>query len=668
MILLIVIKRGEDKITEKIDSMLHEKRKFYPSKEFSEQAYVKSLKEYEKIYKRSIKDPEGFWAEKAEQLHWFKKWDCVFRYTEPPFVKWFEGGKLNVSYNCLDIHLSTWRRNKTAIIWQGELEEDSETYTYAELHREVCKFANVLKKYGIKKKDMVCIYMPMVPALPIAMLACTRIGTIHSIVFGGFSSKALMNRINDCGAKLLITSDGSFRRGKVIPLKEYVDEALKGCPTIKKVIIYKRTNKKINMRKGRDLWWHKEMSAEDIKEECPAEWMDAEDPLFILYTSGTTGKPKGVLHTTGGYLVYTYQTFKWIFDAKDTDTFWCTADIGWITGHSYIVYGPLANGATTVIFEGVPDYPEPDRFWKVIEKYKVTIFYTAPTAIRAIEKYGDKWPRARNLSSLRLLGSVGEPIGPETWLWYYNVIGQGRCPIVDTWWQTETGGILISPLPGAIPTKPGSATKPFPGIVASILREDGKEASVNEGGYLVIMKPWPSIERTIWNDPERYKETYFSKFPGVYLTGDGAKIDEGGYFWIMGRLDDVVNISGHRIGTAEVEAALVTHKAVAEAAIVGVAHEIKGQSLYAFVTLKRGKKKTEDLKKELMETVVKEIGPIAKPDKIQFADSLPKTRSGKIMRRILRAIAEGSKDYGDTSTLADPTVIEQLVKERVITH
>ncbi|MCG2791493.1 MAG: acetate--CoA ligase, partial [Actinomycetia bacterium] len=590
-------------------SNLSEEKKVYPSKGFSEHAHVRSLEEYEKIYKRSVKDPEGFWSEKAEQLHWFKKWDRVFRYETPPFVKWFEGGKINVSYNCLDRHLNSWRRNKAAIIWQGEPEEDSETYTYSELHREVCKFANVLKKYGVMKGDRVSIYMPMVPSLPIAMLACTRIGAIHSIVFGGFSSKALMNRINDCEAKILITSDGGFRRGKVIPLKDFADEALKGCKTVKKVIVYKRTKNKIKMKKGRDLWWHDEMK--NIKAECEAEQMDAEDPLFILYTSGTTGTPKGVLHTTGGYLVYTYQTFKWIFDAKVTDTFWCTADIGWITGHSYIAYGPLANGITTVMFEGVPDYPEPDRFWEIIEKYKVTIFYTAPTAIRAVERYGDKWPRSRNLSSLRLLGSVGEPIGPETWLWYYNVIGNGKCPIVDTWWQTETGGILISSLPGAIPMKPGSATKPFPGIVAAILREDGKEAGVDEDGYLVVMKPWPSIERTIWGNPERYNEVYFSKFPGIYLTGDQAKVDKEGYFWIMGRLDDVVNISGHRIGTAEVEAALVENKSVAEAAIVGVHHEIKGQGLYAFVTLKKGVNKSDDIKKELLSTVKKEIGSIA---------------------------------------------------------
>lgn len=652
-------------ITETIDSMSHEERKFYAPKEFCEKAHVKSYEEYENIYKRSIEDPQGFWAEKAEQLHWFKKWDSVFCYTEKPFVKWFEGGKLNISYNCIDRHLDTWRRNKAAIIWQGEQDEDYQTYTFAELHREVCKFANVLKKYGVKRGDRVCIYMPMVPALPIAMLACTRIGAIHSVVFGGFSAKALQNRINDSEAKILITSDGSFRRGKVIPLKQYADEALEGCKKVEKVIVFKRTKEKIKMQRGRDVWWHKEMAAKDIKGECDAEQMDAEDSLFILYTSGTTGKPKGVLHTTGGYLLYAYQTFKWIFDIKDTDTFWCTADIGWITGHSYIVYGPLANGATTVMFEGVPVYPEPDRFWQIIEKYKVSIFYTAPTAIRALEKYGDRWPRKHNLTSLRLLGSVGEPIGPETWLWYYNVIGHGKCPIVDTWWQTETGGILISALPAAIPTKPGSATKPFPGIVASIFRENGTEADVNEGGFLVVKHPWPGMERTIWGDPERYKKTYFSKFPDVYFTGDGAKKDEEGYFWIMGRLDDVVNVSGHRIGTAEVESALVKNNKVAEAAIVGFHHEIKGQGLYAFITLKQGIKKTDDLKKELKATVAKEIGPIAKPDKIQFADTLPKTRSGKIMRRILRAIAEGNAEYGDTSTLADPQVVDVLAKGRI---
>jgi len=653
-------------MTEKtITSFMHEKRKILPPKEFKKGAYIKSFREYEKIYKKSIKNPSAFWAEKAKELYWFKKWKKVYFWNKEKLrCKWFEGGKINVSYNCLDRHLSTWRKNKAAIIWQGEPEGDEKTYTYEELHREVCRFANVLKKGGIKRGDRVCIYMPMIPELAIAMLSCTRIGAIHSIVFGGFSAKSLQNRIQDCGAKALVTSDGSFRRGKIIPLKDNADIALKGCHTIKTVIVVKRTNNNVKMKKNRDFWWHDEVNKEDIKSECKAEHMDAEDPLFILYTSGTTGKPKGVLHTTGGYLVYVYLTTKWIFDLKDKDTYWCTADIGWITGHSYIVYGPLANGGTSIMFEGVPNYPKPDRFWKIIEKYKVNIFYTAPTAIRALEKEGDKWPKNHDLSSLRLLGTVGEPINPETWLWYYNVIGNKKCPVVDTWWQTETGGILITPLPGAMVLKPGSALKPFPGVIPTILKEDGSEADINEGGYLVIKKPWPAMERTVWKNPKRFRETYFSKFPGMYLTGDGAKVDEDGDYWIMGRLDDVVNISGHRIGTAEVESAIVSHKSVAESAIVPMPHEIKGQGLYAFVTLNKGVKKSDKLEDELKKHVAKEIGPIAKPDKIQFADALPKTRSGKIMRRILKSIVEGV-EIGDTTTLADPSVVDKLIKEKI---
>ncbi len=648
---------------ETILSIMKEKRVFPPSKEFSKKAYVKSLKEYKKIYNYSIKYPEKFWAEKAEQLHWFKKWKKTFRYTKKPFVKWFEHGKINVSYNCLDRHLTT-RKNKIAIIWEGE-PGDSITYTYEQLYQEVCKFANVLKKKRIKKGDIVCVYMPMIPELAIAMLACTRIGAIHSIVFCGYSAKSLRTRIDDCKAKLLITSDGYFRKGKTISAKSVVDEALKECKSIKNVIVYKRAKNKIKMKKARDSWWHAEINAKDIKAECKPAVMDAEDPLFILYTSGTTGTPKGELHTTGGYIVYVYQTTKWVFDIKDNDIFWCTADIGWITGHSYVVYGPLANGATTLIFEGIPTYPKPDRFWEIVDKYKVTIFYTAPTVIRAIAKEGTRWIKKHNLSSLRLLGSVGEPINPEAWMWYYKNIGKSKCSIVDTWWQTETGGILITPLPGAIPLKPGSATKPFPGIVADVLKENGKKAKTNEGGYLVIKKSWPSIARTIWGNPKRYIKTYFTKFKNMYLTGDSAKIDEQGYFWIMGRLDDVVNVSGHRIGTAEVESALVSHKSVAEAAVVPMPHEIKGEALYAFVTLNKGTKESNKLKELLREHVAKEVGNIAKPDKIQFADSLPKTRSGKIMRRILKAIVKKT-DIGTTTTLSDPSVVKKLLKDRLV--
>lgn len=648
-----------------ITSMMAEKRVFAPSEEIKAKAYIKSLEEYKKIYQRSIDDPEGFWAELAEQLDWYKKWDKVLveDFKEAKH-EWFVGSKLNVSYNCLDRHLNTWRKNKAALTWEGDT-GDSKTLTYQQLYYEVCKFANVLKKHGVKKGDRVSIYLPMILELPIAMLACARIGAIHSVVFGGFSAEALRDRILDCGAKILICADGYYRGGRIIRSKDNPDVALEACPEVKDVIVVKRADIGVKMQPGRDYWWHSEMAAEDIKPYCEPEVMDAEDPLFILYTSGSTGKPKGVLHTQAGYLLFTYQTFKWIFDVKEEDTFWCTADIGWVTGHSYIVYGPLAFGATSLMFEGVPTYPHPDRFWDVIEKYRVNIFYTAPTALRSIMREGDEWPNKHNLTSLRVLGSVGEPINPEAWMWYYNVIGKGKRPIVDTWWQTETGGILITPLPGATPLKPGSATLPFPGVVPAVLREDGSVADVNEGGYLVIKRPWPGLMRRVYGEPERFKNTYFVRFPGVYNTGDGARVDEDGYYWLMGRIDDVIKISGHRIGTAEVESALVSHEAVAEAAVVGMPHSVKGQAIYAFVTLKVGVEASDALKKELVAHVRKEIGPIATPDKIQFADGLPKTRSGKIMRRVLTKIAAGDvHDLGDTSTLADPSVVDTLVEGR----
>jgi acetyl-CoA synthetase len=650
---------AEEKKT--ITSMLDERRVFNPPKEFSRKAHVKSMDEYKKLYGKSNADLEGFWAEQANIIHWFKKWDAVLDESRAPFVKWFAGGKTNISYNCLDRHLAK-RGDKIALIWEGEPAGDAKKYTYRELHREVCKCANVLKAHGIKKGDRVNIYLPMIPELAIAMLACTRIGAIHSIVFGGFSAESLKDRIIDAGAKMLITSDGSYRRGKAVPLKAGADSILGGCPSVKDVIVVKRTGLDITMNKGKDFWWHEEMAKAD--EQCEAAEIDAEDISFILYTSGTTGKPKGVVHTTGGYLAYVSVTTKLIFDIKDEDIFWCTADIGWITGHSYIVYGPLSIGATSVMFEGVPNYPNPDRFWNVVAKYKVSVFYTAPTAIRAIARDGEEWPAKNDLSSLRLLGSVGEPINPEAWMWYYRNIGKERCPIVDTWWQTETGGILITPLPGAFPLKPGSATLPFPGIFPEVVREDGKPCERNEGGYLVIKRPWPGQLRTIWGDDQRYKDQYYSRFPGVYFTGDGARQDEDDYFWLMGRVDDVINVSGHRIGTMEVESALVSHEAVAEAAVVPMPHEIKGEGLYAFVTLTSGFEKSDKLKDELRNHVGKVIGPIAKPDKIQFADALPKTRSGKIMRRILKVIATGSTEVGDTTTLADPTVVDHLLEER----
>ena len=647
-----------------ITSMMGEKRVFQPPKELSEKAYIKNMEQYREIYERSIKDPEKFWAEAAEQLHWFKKWDKVLvdNFREAKH-EWFVGGKLNVSYNCLDRHLNGWRKNKAAIIWEGDI-GDTRVMTYQQLHREVCRFANVLKKIGVKKGDRVTIYLPMVPELPIAMLAIARIGAVHNVVFGGFSAEALKDRILDCGSKVLICCDGYYRGGKVIRSKDNADLALQSCPDVKDVIVLQRANIGVPLKEVRDRWWHDLMADSDIEPCADPEVMDSEDPLFILYTSGSTGKPKGVLHTSAGYLLYVMQTAKWIFDLKDEDTYWCTADIGWITGHSYIVYGPLSLGATTMMFEGIPTYPHPDRFWELVEKYQVNIFYTAPTALRSLMREGDDWVNKHDLSSLRILGTVGEPINPEAWIWYYNVIGKGKCPIVDTWWQTETGGILITPLPGAIPTKPGSATLPFPGILPAVLREDGTLAGVNEGGYLVIKRPWPGLMRRVYGDPERFKNTYFVRFPGNYTTGDSARVDEDGYFWLMGRMDDVIKISGHRIGTAEVESALVSHTAVAEAAVVPMPHEIKGQAIYAFVTLKVGVEGTDDLKKQLVQHVRKEIGPIASPEKIQFANALPKTRSGKIMRRILVKIASGDNigNLGDTSTLADPTVVQALVE------
>jgi len=653
----------------KIEVLMSEGRTFPPSKEFSSKAHIKSMEEYERIYKRSVEDMEGFWAEMAEKnLTWYRKWDKVLEYNfEKPEIKWFQGGKLNASYNCLDRHLTTATRNKAAIIWEAD-SGMYRTYTYQQLYYEVNRFANVLKKHGVKKGDRVTLYLPMIPELAISMLACARIGAIHSIVFGGFSATALRDRIQDCKSKLVVTADRSVRGGRFVPLKTNCDTALQECPTVEKVIVVKRTDQNIDLEPKRDIGWQDEMNAPDIANYCEPEQMDAEDPLFILYTSGSTGKPKGVLHTTGGYLLFANLTFKWIFDYRDEDIHFCTADIGWVTGHSYIVYGPLASGATSLMFEGIPTYPDAGRFWSICDKHKVNIFYTAPTAIRALMKEGESWVHKHDLSSLRVLGSVGEPINPEAWMWYHINVGKEKLPIVDTWWQTETGGILITPLPGAMTLKPGSANRPFPGVVPRILKEDGSPAATDEGGYLVIDKPWPGMIRGTYGDPEqkRVKEVYFSRFPGRYLTGDGARIDKDGDFWLMGRIDDVINISGHRLGTAEVESALVSHEAVAEAAVVGFPHEIKGEGIYAYVTLKDGQKPSDELKKILVGHVRTVIGPIATPDKLQFAPGLPKTRSGKIMRRILRKIAKGDvEDLGDTSTLADPSVVDNLVKERL---
>ncbi|MDH3347317.1 MAG: acetate--CoA ligase [Desulfobulbaceae bacterium] len=651
----------------KIESLMSAGRLFPPPSKGAEGAHVKSMTEYEEHYKRSMEDPEGYWADRsAELLTWDKPWDAVLEADMiTPEIKWFPGGKLNVSTNCLDRHLTNGRRNKAALIWQGEPEEDVRVYTYQMLYTEVCRFANVLRKMGVEKGDRVAVYLPMVPELAITLLACTRIGAVHSVVFAGFSAQSLKSRIQDCGAKVLVTADAVIRAGKTIPLKPNADAALAECPTVAHCVVVERGGNEVDMQEGRDVWWHEAKSAADISGQCPAESMDSEDTLFILYTSGSTGKPKGVVHTTGGYLTYVAHTTQWVFDIHDDDVYWCTADIGWITGHSYILYGPLALGATSVMFEGVPSYPEPDRFWKIVEKFKINIFYTAPTAIRALMREGVKWTEKCDLSSLRILGSVGEPINPEAWMWYYEHIGKSNLPIVDTWWQTETGGIMISALPYVTPLKPGSATKPLPGIDAAIYREDGEEAGPNEGGHLVIKKPWPGMLRGVFGDPARYKKAYFSRYTGIYDPEDGARRDEDGYFWIMGRLDDVINVSGHRLGTAEIESALVAHPDVAEAAVVGAPHEVKGQSIYAYVTLKADAEEKGDLTSELRAHVRKEIGPIATPEFMQFSIGLPKTRSGKIMRRILRKIAAGQTeehDFGDTSTLADPSVVDSLVE------
>ncbi len=648
-------------------------KEIYPIPEAAKKkAWISGRAAYDKLYKHSIDEPEKFWAEVAEQqVTWFKKWDKVMDYNfdikkGPIYVKFYEGGKLNVSYNCLDRHLEK-RGNQVAIQWEGNEPGEARGITYKELHEEVCKFANVLKAQGVKKGDRVCLYMPMVLELGIAALACSRIGAVHCIVFGGFSADALRDRIVNGEAKVLVVCDGTFRGAKAVPAKTIADEALTQCPSVKSVIVVKRVGDKIKceMTAGRDKWYHEEMAKASAV--CEPEWMDAEDPLFILYTSGSTGQPKGVMHTTGGYLVYGSYTHKMIFDYHDGDMYWCTADLGWVTGHTYILYGPLCNGATSVMFEGVPNYPTYSRFWQVVEKYKVNIFYTAPTAIRAIAKEGDEFVKKCDISSLQTLGTVGEPINPEAWNWYYNVIGRGECPIVDTWWQTETGGILITPLPGAIDIKPGMATMPFFGVQPVLVDDEGKEfTDTVASGALCIKVPWPGIMRGVYGDPKRFQETYFEQFPGYYVTGDGCRRDKDGYYQITGRIDDVINVSGHRMGTAEVESALVAHAAVAEAAVVGMPHDIKGQGIYAYVTLKTGVEKTDALKKELIAHVRVVIGPIATPDKIQWADGLPKTRSGKIMRRILKKVAANDLgNLGDTSTLADPSVVDDIVKNRL---
>jgi acetyl-CoA synthetase len=637
-----------------IEALLQEQRVFPPPEAFARQANMNDPS----IYEEAARDDEAFWAKWAgELLDWYEKWHTILEWN-PPYAKWFVGGKLNACYNCVDRHVKTWRRNKAAIIWEGEPGEER-VLTYGDLHREVQKFANGLKSLGVRKGDRVCIYMPMTPEVVIAMLACARIGAPHSVVFGGFSAESLADRINDAQAKVLVTADGGWRRGAIVPLKRNADEALRHCPSVQKVVVFQRIggDYTVPMQEGRDLWWHELMANAPLT--CEPEPLDSEHLLYLLYTSGSTGKPKGIMHTTGGYLTGVTLTTKWVFDLKDEDVYWCTADVGWVTGHSYIVYGPLANGATCVMYEGAPDYPDRDRFWAIVEKYRVTILYTAPTAIRAFMKWGESYPQRHDLSSLRLLGTVGEPINPEAWMWYHEHIGGGRCPIVDTWWQTETGMILITPLPGITATKPGSATRPFPGVFADILDEQGNPVPTGKGGYLVITRPWPAMTRGLYGDPERFMQIYWSKYPGIYLTGDGAKRDEDGYFWLLGRVDDVINVAGHRLSTMEIESALVDHPAVAEAAVIGKHHEIKGQAVAAFVIIKEGYQADERLREELKQHVANKIGAIARPDDIIFTADLPKTRSGKIMRRLLRDVAEG-RALGDTTTLADPTVVQAL--------
>ena len=646
---------ADHKVPAEIADLLLEEREFPPPEEFRKQANINDPE----VYARAERDPEGFWAAFARELDWFTPWSQVLEW-KPPNARWFLGGTINASVNCVDRHVRGPRRNKAALVWEGE-PGDRRTLTYFDLYRQVGQFANVLKSLGVKRGDRVALYLPLIPELAIAMLACARIGAVHSVVFGGFSSESLRDRINDAQATVLVTADGGWRRGSVVPLKQMADEALQNTPSIRHVVIVQRMHGapvQVQVKEGRDHWYHRLM--QDAPYHCEPEHMDAEDMLYILYTSGTTGKPKGIVHTTGGYLVGTYATTKWVFDLKEDDVYWCTADIGWVTGHSYVVYGPLQNGATVVMYEGAPDWPRKDRFWEIVERYGVTIFYTAPTAIRAFMRWGTDWPQKRDLSSLRLIGSVGEPINPEAWIWYYRFIGGERCPVVDTWWQTETGAILITPLPGITTTKPGSATLPFPGIKAEIKKDNGESIAGAGGGLLALTRPWPSMLRSIYGDPERYVKMYWSRWtPDVYFTGDGAKRDKDGYFWLLGRVDDVLNVAGHRIGTMEVESALVDHPRVAEAAVVGRPHEIKGQAVAAFVTLKEGAHGTEALAIELKEHVVRKIGAIARPDDVIFAADLPKTRSGKIMRRLLRDIAEG-KTLGDTTTLADPAVVAKL--------
>lgn len=643
-----------------ITTVLEENRRFQPAKEFSKKAHIKSMAEYKRMYKESLLNPEKFWGEVADELHWFEYWKRVKQWKAPN-AKWFVHGKTNLAYNCLDRHLTTWRRNKAAIIWEGEPGE-TRILTYQVLHREVCKFANVLKSMGIKKGDRVAVYMGMVPELAITILACARIGAVHTVIFGGFSSEALKDRINDAKARLVVTCDAAIRRGNLVPLKPAVDEAIPHCPTIENVIVYKRiADSPVHLVPGRDHWWHEVMQS--VNDKNDATPVDSEHPLYILYTSGTTGKPKGILHTTAGYMVSSYFTTKIVFDIKDEDIYWCTADIGWVTGHTYVVYGPLLNGATTLMYEGAPNQPEPDRFWRIIDKYRVNIFYTAPTAIRAFIRWGEQWVLKHELTSLRLLGTVGEPINPEAWMWYHKVIGKQKCPIVDTWWQTETGTIMISPLPGITPTKPGSCTLPLPGIMPEVVDKKGNPVPPGAGGYLIMKDTWPSMLRTVYGDKQRFVKQYWSEYKGYYFTGDGARKDKDGYFWVMGRVDDVINVAGHRLGTAEIESALVSHKDVAEAAVVARPDEIKGSAVVAFVTLESGKNPSLLLKEELRNHVAKEIGHIAKPDEIRFSDSLPKTRSGKIMRRLLREIATSGTVRGDVTTLEDFSVLEKLRDE-----